>query len=183
MSDKYTPRFIEVHKKVIAEMVKKYKYGNTMQVPRLEKIVISCSHNAAKEDVKYLDEAVAQIERITGQKALRTKTRKAVSNFKIKEGQPIGCRVTLRRDRMWEFMDRFINVAVPRMRDFRGLSNKSFDRAGNYSIGLKDISIFPEVQARKITKTIGVGITFCIKAANVSEAVTYLGMLGVPFKK
>ena len=183
MSEKYIPRFIELQKKVVAEMVKKYKYGNAMQAPRLDKIVISCSHNAAKEDVKYLDEAVAQVERITGQKALRTKTRKAVSNFKIKENQPIGCRVTLRRDRMWEFMDRFINVAVPRMRDFRGLSNKSFDRAGNYSIGLKDISIFPEAQARKITRTIGVGITFCIKAASVSEAVTYLGMLGVPFKK
>ncbi len=183
MSDKYTPRFIEVQKKVIGEMVKKYKYGNAMQVPRLEKIVLSCSHNAAKEDVKYLDEAIAQIERITGQKALLTKTKKAVSNFKIKENQPIGCAVTMRRYRMWEFMDRFINIAVPRMRDFRGLSNKSFDRAGNYSIGLKDISIFPEVQARKITKTIGVGITFCIKAATVSEAVTYLGMMGVPFKK
>ncbi|MEA2081622.1 MAG: 50S ribosomal protein L5 [Elusimicrobiota bacterium] len=183
MSDKYTPRFIEIHKKVVGEMVKKNKYTNAMQAPKLMKIVISCSHNAAKEDVKYLDEAVAQVERITGQKALRTKTRRAVSNFKIKEKQPIGCVVTLRRERMWEFIDRFINIAVPRMRDFRGLSNKSFDRAGNYSIGLKDISIFPEVQVRKITKTIGVGITFCIKAATVSEAVTYLGMMGVPFKK
>ncbi|MBA3066826.1 50S ribosomal protein L5 [bacterium] len=183
MSDKYIPRLIEVHKKVLAEMVKKYNYGNVMQGPRLKKIVISCSHNAAKEDAKYLDEAVSQIERITGQKALRTKTKKAISNFKTKVGQPIGCTVTLRRDRMWEFMDRFINIAIPRMRDFRGLSNKSFDRVGNYSIGLKDISIFPETQASKITKTIGLGITFCIKAATVSEAVTYLGMLGVPFKK
>ncbi|PKN00363.1 MAG: 50S ribosomal protein L5 [Elusimicrobia bacterium HGW-Elusimicrobia-2] len=183
MSAEYTPRFIGIKKEVVKEMVKKYKYANDMQAPRLEKIVISCSHNAAKEDAKYLDEAVAQIERITGQKAKRTRTRKAISNFKTKEGQPIGCAVTLRRYRMWEFMDRFINIAVPRMRDFRGLSKKSFDKAGNYSIGLKDIAIFPEMQIRKVTKTVGVGITFCIKASSVDEAVTYLGMLGVPFKK
>jgi len=183
MSAGYTPRFIDIQKKVVKEMVKKYNYVNDMQAPRLQKIVISCSHNAAKEDAKYLDEAVTQIERITGQKAKRTKTRTAISNFKTKQGQAIGCVVTLRRDRMWEFVDRFINIAVPRMRDFRGLSNKSFDKEGNYSIGLKDIAIFPETQIRKITKTVGIGITCCIKASSVEEAVTYLGMLGVPFKK
>lgn len=183
MSDKYVPRMVELNKKVTKAMIEKYKYKNAMCAPRLTKISISCSHNAAKEDTKYLDEALTQITRITGRKSLRTKTRQAVSNFKTKVGQPIGCKLTLRRDIMWEFMDRFINIAIPRMRDFRGLSRTSFDKQGNYNIGVKDISVFPEYQVAKVSRPIGVGITFSVQTASVDEAITYLGMLGMPFKK
>jgi len=180
---KYVPRLKEINKKVIVEMVKKFKYKNKLQAPRLLKIVISSAHNAAKEDTKFLDEAITQIARIAGQQPVRTKARLAISNFKIKDGQPLGCRVTLRKDKMWEFLDRFVNIAIPRMRDFRGLGKKSFDKAGNYNMGLKDISIFPEVQASKVSKPVGIGITLCMRTKTVEEGETYLGMLGVPFRK
>ena len=183
MSAAYTPRLKAVNAKVVEELVKKHKYKNKLQSPKLEKIVVSTAHNAAKEDTKYLDEAIVQIARITGQAPVRTTVRQAISNFKIKSKQPIGCKVTLRRDIMWEFLDRLVNIAVPRMRDFRGLNKKAFDKAGNYNMGISDITIFPEAQVSKISRPIGIGITFCVKAATVAEATDYLGMLGVPFRK
>lgn len=183
MEKEYTPRLKEINEKVILEMIKKFKYENKFQSPRLLKIVISCAHNAAKEDAKFLDEAIVQVARIAGQQPIRSKARQAISNFKLKIDQPIGCKVTLRKDRMWEFLDRFVNIAIPRMRDFRGLEKKSFDKEGNYNIGLKDISIFPEVQVSKLSKPVGIGITFCMKTKTVEEGETYLGMLGVPFRK
>jgi len=180
---KYVPRLKEINEKVVLEMVKKFKYKNKLQSPRLLKIVISCAHNAAKEDAKFLDEAIAQVARIAGQQPVRTKARQAISNFKTKAGQPLGCMATLRKDKMWEFLDRFVNIAIPRMRDFRGLGKKSFDNGGNYNIGIKDISIFPEVQVSKISKPVGIGITLCLKTKTIEEGETYLGMLGVPFRK
>ena len=183
MSADYIPRLKALNANVMEEMVKKYKYKNKLQPPKLQKIVVSASHNPAKEDTKYLDEALEQISRITGQAPVRTTVRQAISNFKIKSKQPIGCKVTLRRDIMWEFLDRMVNIAVPRMRDFRGLGKKSFDKAGNYNMGISDITIFPEAQVSKISRPVGVGITFCVKAASVAEATTYLGMLGMPFRK
>jgi len=183
---KYTPRLKDVDKKVKEEMKKKYNYKNLLEAPALEKVVISTGHNPAKEDLKFLDEAIDQIALITGQRPVRTLARKSVSNFKIRKGQPIGCKVILRRDRMWEFLDRLINIAIPRMRDFRGLNKNSFDNDGNYNIGIKDISIFPEVNVAKISRPIGLSITFCIKNngnKSVDEIRNYLGMLGVPFRK
>ncbi|MFH1422980.1 MAG: 50S ribosomal protein L5 [Planctomycetota bacterium] len=181
--ESYVPKLKLMERDVIENMVKKYDYKSRFQVPMLKSIVISCAHNAAKEDTKFLDEAMEQIARISSQKPVRTKSRKAISNFKIKEDQPIGCRVTLRREKMWEFLDRLVNIAIPRMRDFRGLDRKSFDRDGNYNLGIPDIAVFPEVQVRKVTKAIGVGVSFCMKTSSIDEAVTFLGMLGVPFKK
>ncbi|MCD6412533.1 MAG: 50S ribosomal protein L5 [Elusimicrobia bacterium] len=180
---KYIPRLKEAHEKVVEQMAKKFKYKNRFQAPKITKIVISVSHNAAKEDTKYLDEAMVQIARITGQQPIRTVSRQAISNFKIKKNQPLGCKVTLRRERMYEFLDRFVNIAIPRMRDFRGLDKKSFDKAGNYNIGVSDITIFPEVQPGKISGAVGMGITICVKARTAEEGMTYLGMLGVPFRK
>ncbi|PIU17938.1 MAG: 50S ribosomal protein L5 [Elusimicrobia bacterium CG08_land_8_20_14_0_20_44_26] len=183
VSKNYIPKLKKLEALVVDEMAKKYKYSNKLQAPKLEKIVVSTSHNAAKEDTKFLDEAIEQIARITGQRPVRTHVRMAISNFKIKENQPIGCKVTLRRECMWEFLDRFVNIAVPRMRDFRGFGNKSFDKSGNYNLGIADITIFPEAQVSKISRAIGVGITFCVKTSTIDEALTYLGMLGVPFRK
>ncbi|MCD6423412.1 MAG: 50S ribosomal protein L5 [Elusimicrobia bacterium] len=183
---KYIPRLKEVDKKVKEEMKKKYNYKNILEAPTLEKIVVSTGHNPAKEDLKYLDEALDQIALITGQRPVRTLARKSVSNFKIRKGQPIGCKVTLRKDRMWEFLDRFINIAIPRMRDFRGLNKNAFDRDGNYSIGIRDISIFPEVNIAKISRPIGLCITLCVKnngKRSIDEIRNYLGMIGVPFRK
>ncbi len=182
-SEKYVPRLKEAESKIVDDLMKKFNYKNRFEAPRMTKIVISTAYNAAKEDTKFLDEAMNQIARIAGQQPVRTVSRRAVSNFKIKKNQPVGCKVTLRRERMYEFLDRFINIAIPRMRDFRGLDKKSFDRDGNYNVGVPDITIFPEAQPGKISRPIGIGITICVRARNTEEGMTYLGMLGVPFRR
>jgi len=149
----------------------------------LEKIAINIGVGKATQDPKLLDAAVHELEAITGQKAAITKSKKAISNFKLRENLPIGCRVTLRRSKMYEFLDRFISVALPRVRDFRGVSDKSFDGHGNYTVGVKEQIIFPEIDVDKVTRVSGMDITFVTTAKNDAEAYELLKELGMPFVK
>ncbi len=168
---------------VVPYLMKRFSYKNVMQVPHLEKICINSGLGAATQDPKLIDTAVREIETITGQKAVVTKSRKAISNFKLRENIPIGVRVTLRRGRMYEFLDRFINIAVPRIRDFRGLSDKSFDGRGNYTVGVKEQIIFPEIDVDKVTKIMGMDVSFVTSARTDEEAYELLKALGMPFVK
>ncbi len=168
---------------VVPYLMKRFSYKNVMQVPHLEKICINTGLGAATQDPKLIDTAVHEIETITGQKAVITKSRKAISNFKLRENIPIGVRVTLRRGRMYEFLDRFINIAVPRIRDFRGLSDKSFDGRGNYTVGVKEQIIFPEIDVDKVTKIMGMDVSFVTTARTDEEAYELLKALGMPFVK
>jgi large subunit ribosomal protein L5 len=178
------PRIFERYQKdSIPALIKKFQYKSKMQVPRLEKISINIGVGQATQDPKLLDAAVHELESITGQKAAITKSKKAISNFKLRENLPIGCRVTLRRAKMYEFMDRFISVALPRVRDFRGLSDTSFDGHGNYTIGVKEQIIFPEIDVDKVTRVSGMDITFVTTAKNDVEAYELLKELGMPFVK
>lgn len=178
------PRLAETFKSsVIQEMMKRFGYKNIMEVPKLEKIAINVGVGQATQDAKILDTIVKDLETIVGQKVVTTKSKKAISNFKLREGLPIGARVTLRAHRMYEFMDRFINVAVPRIRDFRGFSDKSFDGRGNYTIGLKEHIIFPEIDVDKVTKLFGMDITFVTTAKTDQEAYELLRGFGMPFVK
>ena len=154
-----------------------------MQVPRLEKIAVNVGVGAATQDPKILDTVVKELESIVGQKPVVTKSKKAISNFKLREGMPIGVRVTLRRHKMYEFMDRFVAVAVPRIRDFRGFSDKSFDGRGNYTVGVKEQIIFPEIDVDKVTRVFGMDITFVTTAETDQEAMELLKGLGFPFVK
>ncbi|MCJ7554011.1 MAG: 50S ribosomal protein L5 [Ignavibacteriaceae bacterium] len=163
--------------------MKSLSYKNIMQVPKLQKIVVNMGVGAAVADSKILDEAVKDLETITGQKANIRKARKAISNFKLREGMNIGAKVTLRKEKMYEFLDRFINVALPRVRDFRGLSDKSFDGRGNYTMGMKEQIIFPEINVDKVTKVLGMDITFVTSAPTDSEAYELLKSFGFPFRK
>lgn len=180
-----TPARLWVHyrKEVVGQMMKRFQYKSVMQVPRLEKISVNIGVGKATQDPKMLDTAVKELEAITGQKAVVTRAKKAISNFKLREGIPIGCRVTLRRARMYEFLDRFINVALPRVRDFRGVSDKSFDGHGNYTVGIKEQIIFPEVDVDKVSRISGMDITFVTTAETDLEAYELLKSLGVPFVK
>lgn len=175
--------FTRYQKETIPALLKKFQYKSKMQVPRLEKISINIGVGQATQDPKLLDAAVHDLEAITGQKVAITKAKKAISNFKLREGIPIGCRVTLRRYKMYEFMDRFISIALPRVRDFRGLSDKSFDGHGNYTVGVKEQIIFPEIDVDKITRISGMDITFVTTAKNDIEAFELLKELGMPFVK
>ena len=178
------PRLFESFKgSIIPELMKKFGYKNIMQVPKLEKIAINVGVGQATQDAKILDAIVKDMEIIVGQKVVTTKSKKAISNFKLREGLPIGARVTLRAGRMYEFFDRFVNVAVPRIRDFRGFSDKSFDGRGNYTIGLKEHIIFPEIDVDKVTKLFGMDITFVTTAQSDQEAYELLRGLGMPFVK
>lgn len=154
-----------------------------MQVPKLHKIVVNMGVGAAVADQKILEEAVRELETITGQKASVRKAKKAISNFKLREGVSIGAMVTLRREKMFEFMDRLLNVALPRVRDFRGLSDKSFDGRGNYTLGIKEQIIFPEINVDKITRVLGMDITFVTTAKTDNEAYELLQAFGFPFRK
>jgi len=154
-----------------------------MQVPKLHKIVINMGVGAAVADAKVLEEAVKELETITGQKASIRKAKKAISNFKLREGLNIGAMVTLRRERMYEFLDRLINIALPRVRDFRGLSDKSFDGRGNYTLGVKEQIIFPEINVDRISKVLGMDVTFVTTAKSDNEAYELLQAFGVPFRK
>ncbi len=170
-------------KNITPSLMKKFSYKNVMEVPKLHKVVVNMGVGAAVTDSKILDEAVKELETITGQKASIRKAKKAISNFKLREGVNIGAMVTLRRERMYEFMDRLINVALPRVRDFRGLSDKSFDGRGNYTIGIKEQIIFPEINVDKINKILGMDVTFVTTAKTDNEAYELLQEFGIPFRK
>ena len=164
-------------------MMKKFEYSNIMQVPKLEKIVINMGVVEAKENKKVLESAVADLEKIAGQKAVVTRAKKSVANFKLREGMPIGCKVTLRGERMYEFADRLINLALPRVRDFRGVNQNSFDGRGNYALGIKEQLIFPEIEYDKVDKVRGMDIIFVTTANPDEEARELLTLFGMPFKK
>ena len=166
---------------VVPEMMKEFSYKNTMQVPRLEKITVNVGLGEATQNIKALDTAVVEVTAITGQKPVVTRAKKAIANFKLREGVPIGCMVTLRRDRMYEFLDRLIHVALPRVRDFKGISDRSFDGRGNYSLGLREQIIFPEIQVDKVDKTRGMTVSFITTAKTDPEGRSLLKLLGMPF--
>src|SRR3990167_1364215 len=168
---------------VVPSLMKKFSYKSIMQVPKLHKIVVNMGVGEAVTDQKILEEAIKDLETITGQKASVRKSKKAISNFKLREGVNIGAMVTLRKGKMYEFLDRLINIALPRVRDFRGLSDKSFDGHGNYSIGIKEQIIFPEINFDKVTRVLGMDITFVASAPTDNEAYELLQAFGVPFRK
>ncbi len=179
-----TPRLKKLyHDEVVKGLQEKFQYKSPMQVPKLLKIAINQGLGAATQDKKVVDIALDELTRITGQKAVPTISKKAISNFKLRENMPIGARVTLRGDNMYEFLDRFISVALPRVRDFKGVNNKSFDGRGNYSIGINEQIIFPEIDIDKITKITGMDITFVTNASTDAEAYELLKGLGMPFRK
>jgi large subunit ribosomal protein L5 len=178
------PRLFEHYKKtVVPDLMKRFKYKSVMQVPRLDKIAVNVGVGQATQDAKLIDTVMKDLELIVAQKAVATKSKKAISNFKLRQGLPIGVRVTLRRNKMYEFLDRFISVAVPRIRDFRGLSDKSFDGRGNYTIGVKEHIIFPEIDVDKVTKVFGLDISIVTTAETDEEAYELLKGFGVPFVK
>lgn len=166
---------------IVAAMTAKFGYKNVMQVPKLDKIVINMGVGEAKDNAKTLDAAVKDMEIIAGQKAVVTKAKKSVANFKIREGMPIGCKVTLRGEKMYEFADRLINLALPRVRDFRGVSADSFDGRGNYALGIKEQLIFPEIEYDKVDAIRGMDIVICTTAKTDEEAKELLTMVGAPF--
>ena len=168
---------------IVDAMIKKFGYKNIMEVPKLDKIVVNMGVGEAKENAKLLDSAVKDMEIITGQKAIVTKAKESVANFKIREGMPIGCKTTLRGDKMYEFADRLINLALPRVRDFRGVSANSFDGRGNYALGIKEQLIFPEIEYDKIDKTRGMDIIFVTTAKTDEEARYLLTLFNMPFEK
>jgi len=168
---------------IVPALTKQLGKKNVMEVPRLDKIVISVCTNEAVTNSKVLNSVVDEITAITGQKAVITKSKKAISNFKLREGMPIGVRVTLRRERMWAFLDRLQSLALPRVRDFRGLPNKGFDGRGNYNMGLKEQIVFPEINYDRVEKVRGMNITICTSANNDSDGRALLEALGMPFRK
>jgi large subunit ribosomal protein L5 len=167
---------------VVSVLKEQMNYTSVMQVPRIEKICLNQGVGAAVQDKKLIDIAVGELTTIAGQKAVPTKAKKAISNFKLRENMPIGATVTLRGKRMYEFLDRLITVALPRVRDFRGVSEKSFDGRGNYTLGVKEQIIFPEISIDKVTKLTGMSITFVTNTKNDKEAYALLKALGMPFK-
>jgi len=178
------PRLKEMYKKnVIPELQKEFSYKNVHQVPKMEKIIINIGLGEAKENIKVLDIAVAEVAAITGQKPLTTRAKQSISNFKLRQGMPIGVKVTLRGAIMYEFFDRLINVAMPRIRDFRGVEPKAFDGKGNFNLGLKEQYIFPEVSVEKSDKARGMNITFVTSATEDAHARKLLALMGMPFKK
>jgi large subunit ribosomal protein L5 len=170
-------------KEVVPALMKRFNYQNIMQVPRLEKVSINIGVGQATQDPKLVEAAAHDLEAIVGQKVVITRAKKSISNFKLRENMPIGCRVTLRQNMMYEFLDRFISIAIPRIRDFRGLSDKSFDGRGNYTIGLKEHVVFPEIDVDKITKIFGMDITFVTTAKTDEEGYELLKAFGMPFVK
>lgn len=168
---------------IVDGMMKKFGYKNIMQVPKLDKIVINMGVGEAKDNSKLLDAAVKELEMIAGQKVVTTKAKKSVANFKIREGMPIGCKVTLRGDKMYEFADRLINLSLPRVRDFRGVNGNAFDGRGNYALGIKEQLIFPEIEYDKVDKVRGMDIIFVTTANTDEEARELLTLFGMPFKK
>ncbi len=164
-------------------MVKKFGYKNVMEIPKIEKIVVNMGVGEAKDNAKVLENAVKDMEQITGQKAVITKAKKSIANFKIREGLAIGCKTTLRGEKMYEFMDRLINLSLPRVRDFRGVNTNAFDGRGNYSLGIKEQLIFPEIEYDKVDKVRGMDICFVTKAKTDEEARELLRLFNMPFEK
>ena len=177
-------RYKEMYKnEVMPAMTKKFGYKNVMQIPKLDKIVINMGAGEAKENAKILDAAMKDMETISGQKAILTKAKHSVANFKIREGMPIGCKVTLRGEKMYEFLDRLVNLALPRVRDFRGVNPNSFDGRGNYALGIKEQLIFPEIDYDKVDKVRGMDIIFVTTAKTDEEARELLALFNMPFQK
>ncbi len=168
---------------IVDAMTKKFGYKNVMQVPKLAKIVVNMGIGEAKENSKILDTAMAELETITGQKAVTTKAKNSIANFKLREGMPIGCKVTLRGDKMYEFLDRLVNLALPRVRDFRGVNPNAFDGRGNYALGIKEQLIFPEIEYDKVDKVRGMDVIVVTTAETDEEARELLTQFGMPFKK
>ena len=177
-----TPNLKKLYQDEVAPaLMQKFGYKSTMQIPRLDKIVVNVGCSEARENAKVLDAVVSDLTTITGQKAVITKAKKSVANFKLREGMPIGAKVTLRGNKMWEFLDRLFNVALPRVRDFRGISADSFDGRGNYALGVKEQLIFPEIEYDKIDKIRGMDIVVCTTAKTDEEARELLKLIGAPF--
>ena len=170
-------------KQVVPEMMKKFKYKSVMAVPRLQKTIINMGLGSATKDSKIMDEAVKELAVISGQKPIITRAKKSISNFGIRKDMPVGCKVTLRSDRMYEFLDKFINIAIARIRDFRGIPSDSFDGRGNYTVGVKEQLIFPEIDFDQVTNTLGMNITIVTSALNDEEGKALLELMGAPFKK
>jgi len=180
----YAPRLKKVYaEKISPELKSEFGYSSSMQVPRLVKVIVSMGVGEAKENKKILEAAVNDVGIITGQKAVKTKSRKSIATFKIREGQEIGCKVTLRGAQMWEFLDRLLNVALPRVKDFRGVNPNAFDGHGNYSMGLTEQIIFPEIDYDKIEKVMGMNVAIVTSARTDKEAKSLLAKLGMPFRK
>ncbi len=175
-------RLKEMYQNEVAPaLMQKFQYKSSMQIPRLDKIVVSVGCGDCKDNAKALDNVIKEITALTGQKAVATTAKKSIANFKLREGMKVGVKVTLRQDRMWEFLDRLFNVALPRVRDFRGISADAFDGRGNYSLGLKEQIIFPEIDYDKIEKLRGMNIAICTTAATDEEAREFLRLMGAPF--
>jgi large subunit ribosomal protein L5 len=179
------PRLLEKYRKeIVPALMQEFKHKNTMAVPKLEKIVVNMGVGEGAQDIKVLEKAMDELGLITGQKPIMRRAKKAIANFKIRDNSPIGCKVTLRRATMYEFLDRLVNVALPRIRDFRGVSTEAFDRAGNYTLGLNEQGIFPEIDYDKLTRVQGMDITFVIKnSKSKEESRTMLKMFGMPFSR
>jgi large subunit ribosomal protein L5 len=177
-------RLKELYKsEVVAKLQEQFGYKNVMQVPRITKVTLNMGIGDATSDKKLIDSAVADLEKLSGQKAVVTKARKSVAGFKVREGWPIGCKVTLRDERMWEFLDRLVDISIPRVRDFRGLNPKSFDGRGNYSMGVREQIIFPEIDYDKVDRIRGLDITVTTTADSNEEGLALLSALQFPFKK
>ena len=180
---KYTPRLASKYREdVIPALMKKFGYKTVMQAPKLQKICINRGVNGAVNDKKLIDVTIGELEQITGQKAVPTMSKKDISNFKLRKGMPIGARVTLRGEKMYEFLDRLVSVSLPRVRDFKGISDKAFDGRGNYTLGVTEQIIFPEIDIDKVNKITGMDITFVTSAETNEEAYELLKELGMPFK-
>lgn len=179
-----TPRLLTQYKnEVVSRLKNEFQYKNIMQVPRLEKVVINIGVNEAKLDQKYMDAALNELTIISGQKPVLKRAKKSIAGFKVREGMPVACAVTLRNDRMWEFVDRLISIALPRIKDFQGVSKKGFDGRGNYNLGLKEQLLFPEIDYDKVIRQRGMNITFVTTAATNEEAMALLSALGMPFSR
>ncbi len=182
MSDYVSPLRKKYHDEVVGLLMKEFSYGNPMQVPVLQKVVLNMGLGEAVQNNKIVEAAVEELAAIVGQKPVVTRARKSIASFKLRQGMPIGCMVTLRRDRMWDFADRLINLALPRMRDFKGVSPKAFDGRGNYTLGIREQIIFPEIDYDKIDKIKGMNITFVTTATTDEQARALLRGLGMPFR-
>ncbi len=180
----YVPRLKQEYKdKILPELTKEFSYKNTMEVPKLKKIVVSRGVGEAISDKKLLDKAIDELTMITGQKAVTTKSKKDVASFKLRKGMPVGAMVTLRGTKMYEFLDRLITIALPRVRDFNGISNSGFDGRGNYNLGIQEQIIFPEINIDKVNRISGMDISFVTTSSTDQEAKSLLTHLGLPFKK
>lgn len=179
-----TPRLLTQYKnEVVSRLKNEFQYKNIMQIPRLEKVVINIGVNEAKLDQKYMDAAFNELTIISGQKPVLKRAKKSIAGFKVREGMPVACAVTLRNNRMWEFVDRLISIALPRIKDFQGVSKKGFDGRGNYNLGLKEQLLFPEIDYDKVIRQRGMNITFVTTATTNEEAMALLAALGMPFTR